>query len=62
MPLESPASAAIGLVLGLAAHAVGWPMPRGGAGRLSDALAAHLRGLGATIVTDARVDRVDHVA
>jgi phytoene dehydrogenase-like protein len=62
MPLESPASAAIGLVLGLAAHAVGWPMPRGGAGRLSDALASHLRSLGATIVTGARVERVDRVA
>ena len=31
LPLESPVSAAFGLVLGIAAHAVGWPIPQGGA-------------------------------
>jgi phytoene dehydrogenase-like protein len=31
LPLEAVASAAFGIVLGTAAHAVGWPMPRGGA-------------------------------
>ena len=30
LPLEAPASAAFGLVLGAAGHAVGWPLPRGG--------------------------------
>src|SRR5262245_15606882 len=61
LPLESPASAAIALVLGLAAHAVGWPMPRGGAGRLSEALAAHLASLGGIVRTESRVDWVDLV-
>ena len=32
LPLNQPPSAAFGLVLGLAGHAAGWPIPRGGAG------------------------------
>lgn len=51
MPLESPASAGIGLVIGTAAHAVGWPIARGGSQSLADALAAYLRSLGGEIRT-----------
>jgi len=51
LPLDQPATAAFGLALGVTAHAVGWPMPRGGAQRLADALAAHLTSLGGDIVT-----------
>jgi phytoene dehydrogenase-like protein len=52
LPLTSPATAAIGLMLGILAHAVGWPMPRGGSQRFADALGAHLRSLGGEIRTD----------
>jgi phytoene dehydrogenase-like protein len=45
MPLSAPATAAFGLVLGLVAHAIGWPMARGGSQRIADALGAHLRSL-----------------
>src|SRR6185312_12519522 len=38
LPLERPASSAFGLVLAVAAHGVGWPFPRGGAQKISDAL------------------------
>jgi phytoene dehydrogenase-like protein len=38
LPLERPPSAAIGLMLQIAGHAVGWPFPRGGAASLADAL------------------------
>jgi phytoene dehydrogenase-like protein len=51
MPLSMPATAAFGLVLTLVAHAIGWPMPRGGSQRIADALGAHLRSLGGRIVT-----------
>jgi phytoene dehydrogenase-like protein len=51
LPLERAASAAFGLILGLLGHAVGWPLPRGGSGEISKALAAHLRTLGGEIVT-----------
>jgi phytoene dehydrogenase-like protein len=51
MPLSAPATAAFGLVLGLVAHAIGWPMARGGSQRIADALGAHLRSLRGEIVT-----------
>jgi phytoene dehydrogenase-like protein len=55
MPLDSQATAAFGLILGIAGHAVGWPFPRGGAQRISDALSAYLRSLGGEIRTNSRV-------
>jgi phytoene dehydrogenase-like protein len=61
LPLESRPSAAFGLVLGLLAHAVGWPMARGGSQRIADALAAHLRYLGGEIQTGFRVEHVDQL-
>ncbi len=51
LSLEAPSSAAVGLVLMAAAHAVGWPIVRGGAQTLIDALAGHLRALGGSIET-----------
>lgn len=55
LPLDAPPSAAAGLALGILAHAVGWPLPRGGSQRISDALAAYLRDLGGQIVTGVEV-------
>ncbi len=42
----------------LLGHGVGWPSPEGGAGRLTDALLAHLQELGGVVRTGARVERV----
>jgi phytoene dehydrogenase-like protein len=53
--LERPLTASFGLVLGLLAHAVGWPFARGGSERLADALVAEGRELGVDVVTDTRV-------
>jgi phytoene dehydrogenase-like protein len=58
LPLEAPASAAFGLVLGAAGHAVGWPLPRGGAQSISEALAAHLRAFGGEIEINCRVENL----
>lgn len=55
LPLDAIASAAIGLVLGMAGHAVGWPLPRGGSQAIADALAGYLRELGGTIETNRRI-------
>jgi phytoene dehydrogenase-like protein len=55
LPLEALGSAAFGLVLGIAAHSVGWPIARGGAQRLADALAAYAQSLGVEIVTGQRI-------
>jgi len=55
LPLEALGSAAFGLVLGITAHSVGWPVARGGAQRLADALVSYARSLGVEIVTERRV-------
>lgn len=59
--LDRPLSASFGLVLGLYAHAVGWPLVRGGSAAVPDALAAELRAHGGEIVTGHRVARLDDV-
>jgi phytoene dehydrogenase-like protein len=59
LPLEQPLTAAFGLILGITGHTGGWPLPRGGAQRISDALAAYLRSLGGEIVTGTRVECLD---
>ena len=61
LPLEDSPSAAFGLILGILAHAVGWPIVRGGTQNLADGLAAHLRSLGGEIRTDARVANIDEL-
>ena len=58
VPLESVPSAAVGLVLLVAGHAVGWPFARGGAGALTRALADEVERLGGVIETAAPVDSV----
>jgi phytoene dehydrogenase-like protein len=55
-PLESSPTAAFGLVLGAAGHAVGWPFPEGGAQRIADALAATLQEWGGEIRTSSPVE------
>ncbi|HZJ06594.1 MAG TPA: NAD(P)/FAD-dependent oxidoreductase [Nocardioidaceae bacterium] len=59
--LDQVPSAAVGLVLMTAAHAVGWPFARGGSQHVADALASHLRSLGGEIVTGHRVETVDEL-
>ena len=61
LPLEDSPSAAFGLVLGILAHAVGWPIVRGGTQKLADALATHLRSLGGEIRTGTRVSSIDEL-
>jgi phytoene dehydrogenase-like protein len=51
LPLEKPATAAFGLVLGLLGHAIGWPLPRGGSKHITDAMATYFYSLGGEIVT-----------
>jgi phytoene dehydrogenase-like protein len=55
LPFDRPPGAGFGLVLAAAGHAVGWPFPRGGAGRIADALVAAFREAGGTLETDAPV-------
>lgn len=61
LPLERPVSAAFALVLGITAHAVGWPVPRGGSQRIADSLASCLRSLGGEVLTGFTVTSLDQL-
>jgi phytoene dehydrogenase-like protein len=60
-PLDAPLTAAFGLLLAVLGHAVGWPVVRGGSGRLADAMAAYLRALGGEIETGRPVASLDEL-
>jgi phytoene dehydrogenase-like protein len=58
LPLEKALSAAFGLVLGVAGHSVGWPLPSGGSQSISNALSSYLSLLGGEVVTGTPVKSV----
>ena len=58
-PPERRGSAIAAFYLNLLGHTVGWPSARGGSGRFTDALVAHLTELGGTVRTNARVVAVE---
>ncbi|HLH62180.1 MAG TPA: NAD(P)/FAD-dependent oxidoreductase [Ktedonobacteraceae bacterium] len=59
LPLNRPPSAAFGLMVGLPGHIAGWPFPRGGAQKITDAMAAYLHSLGGEVVTNFEVNSLD---
>jgi phytoene dehydrogenase-like protein len=61
LPLTEPATAAIGLVLMIAGHLKGWPLPRGGTASLGRALASYFLSLGGRIETGFEVKSLDQV-
>jgi phytoene dehydrogenase-like protein len=61
LPLDYWGSAAFGLVLGITAHALGWPIVRGGAQQLSSALTAYLRSLGGEVFLNRRISALQEL-
>ena len=61
LPLEYWGSAAFGLVLAISGHAVGWPLARGGAQKLTGALAGYLLSLGGEIISSRPVRKLDEL-
>jgi phytoene dehydrogenase-like protein len=57
-PPDGAGSAIAAFYLNVLGHAVGWPSPRGGAERLTDALVSYLGSLGGEVRTGVRVERV----
>lgn len=55
IPLDRSLSAAVMLMLAIAGHAAGWPLPEGGSQRLSEALASVFRSLGGQVQVNAPV-------
>jgi len=61
LPLEALGSAAFGWVLAAAGHALGWPIPRGGAQAIANALASYFESLGGRIVTNSRIQSLEEL-
>jgi phytoene dehydrogenase-like protein len=55
LSLDEAFSTAPGVLLGAAAHAVGWPIPKGGSKSITRALSTHFISLGGSIRTGSRV-------
>jgi len=58
LALDEPLSGAFGMLMAIPAHAVGWPIPRGGAQSLTNALCCHLATLGGAVKTSSRIERL----
>ena len=56
LSLDEPLSAAFGLILGVTAHSVGWPVPRGGSQSITNALLGHFKNLGGKLQTSHPID------
>ena len=56
--LDEALSAAFGTLLGAAALAVGWPIPKGGAQSITNALIGHLGALGGRVHTSSKIEKM----
>ena len=61
LDFDQPFSSAFGLTLGLLAHAVGWPLPKGGSQSIVDGMAHYLQSLGGDIVCGWEVETLDEL-
>src|SRR6185369_9213886 len=55
LPLETPLTAAVGMIFALTGHVVEWPVAAGGSQAIGDALASYLRQLGGHIETQRHI-------
>src|SRR5262249_26904353 len=59
VPLDRVLTGGIALTLCALCHIAGWPVPRGGAQNVANALASYLKSLGGEVVADAPVESID---
>jgi phytoene dehydrogenase-like protein len=62
LSLDEPLSAAFGILMAVPAHAVGWPIPRGGAQSLTNALCGYLSTFGSKVNTSSPVQSLAPLA
>ena len=55
LDFDEALSATFGVLLSVTAHAVGWPIPRGGAQSITNALIGYLESLGGSLRTSSRI-------
>ena len=61
LPLDRSPTAGVAMVLVLLAHAMGWPVVRGGSGRIAEGMASYLTSLGGQIVTDTPIAALEEL-
>jgi phytoene dehydrogenase-like protein len=61
LPLSHPLSSAFALLMAVSCNSPGWPIPRGGSGRVSAALASYLQSLGGEIITSQEVRNLNDI-
>ncbi len=59
LSLDQLTTSAIGLVLGITSHKVGWPLAKGGSQQIAEALAKYFKSLGGKIETGTKIDSMD---
>ena len=62
LSLDDPLTASFGIVFAITAHAVGWPIPRGGSQAITNALCSYLGKLGGMVRTSSRVESLAALA
>jgi phytoene dehydrogenase-like protein len=60
-PLDAPGTGAFALLLGVLAHAVGWPVVEGGSSRVADALAREIEAAGGQIHTGRFIETLEEL-
>ncbi len=61
LKLEALLTGAFGLIFGATAHAIGWPIPQGGAQQITKALIGVLNAAGGRVITGSRVETLDEL-
>lgn len=59
MSFKAISSSAIGLVMGVAAHTGGWPLPKGGSHSITQAMARYLESMGGEVETGAGITSLE---
>lgn len=62
LALDEALSGAFGMLMAIPAHAVGWPIPRGGAQSITDALRGYLSTFSGTLKTSSAVDLLESLS
>lgn len=62
LALDETLSGAFGMMMAIPAHAVGWPLARGGAQSITHALCGYLATLGGRVITSSRVESLDSLS
>ncbi len=61
LPLDAPGTTAFGLMLGVSAHAAGWPVAKGGSQSIARALLSVFESLGGEVICNRQVNTVDEL-